>query len=92
VTLIHLTTGDLKSARAQLARLRQAAPSHLLGYMLEHEIAGRAGNTAGVARAAKGFLAAYDKEIVTARAEYQDHRSSIERFRGAAQAGKAGKR
>lgn len=91
VALIHLTAGDMKSARAEIGRLRQAVPNHLLGLMLEHEIAARAGNNAGAARSNRAFLAAYAAEIATARPEYQDHASSIERFHAAAQASQAGK-
>ena len=92
VALIHMVAGDIKSARTQLDKLRQAVPKHLLGFMLEHQMAERSGNQGGAARAVKNFLSAYDAEIATARAEYQDHRSSIERFRQAAQAGAAAKR
>ena len=92
VALIHLTAGDTKSARAQIDKLRIAAPSHLLAFMLEHQIAERSGNKDSAARAYKKFLAAYDAEIAMGRAEYQDHRNSIERFHQAAQAGTTGKR
>ena len=91
VALIHMTVGDMKSARDQLDKLRQSVPNHLLGFMLEREIADRSGNKQGVARAYKNFLAAYDKEIAAARVEYQEHKSGIERFREAARAGTAGK-
>jgi len=91
MALIHLVEGDTKRARAEIDRLRKSAPGHLLAYMLEHQIAERSGNQAGAARARQGFLAAYDAEMALGRGEYQDHRSSINRFRQAAQAGMAGK-
>lgn len=90
VALIHLTVDDLKSARAQLDKLRQSAPNHLLGFFLEHQIAERSGNKDDASRASKAFLAAYDTEITQERAEYRDHRDSIERFRKSAQASKTG--
>jgi hypothetical protein len=92
VALLHLTAGDIKSARVQIDKLRQSVPSHLLGFMLEHQIAERSGKKDSAARAYKDFLAAYDAEIAKGRAEYQDHRSSIDRFREAAQASMAGKK
>ena len=92
VALIHMMADDIKSTQVQLDKLRQSAPNHLLGIMLEHQIAERSGNKDSAARAYKAFLAAYDAEIAKGRAEYQDHRSSIERFREAAKANKTGKR
>ena len=92
VALIHMTAGDIKSVRAQLDKLRQSDPNHLLGFILEHQIAERSGKKDSAARAYKAFLAAYDAEIAKGRAEYKDHRSSIERFREAAQASMAGKK
>ena len=92
VALIHMAAGDIKSARVQLDKLRQSVPNHLLGFMLEHQIAERNGNKDSAARAYKAFLAAYDAEIAKGRAEYQDHLGSIERFRKAAQAGMTGKK
>jgi hypothetical protein len=92
VALIHMTAGDIKGARVQLDKLRQSVPNHLLGFMLERQIAERSGNKDSAARAYKGFLAAYDAEIAKGREEYQDHLGSIERFRKAAQASMAGKK
>lgn len=92
VALLHLTTGDSKSARVQVELLRKAVPNHLLGFMLEHQIAERSGKQDSAARAYKAFLAAYDAEIAAERAEYQDHLNSIERFRKAAQTSVAGKK
>jgi tetratricopeptide (TPR) repeat protein len=84
VALIHMTAGDIDGARVQIEMLRKSVPNHLLGFMLEHQIAEQSGNKDSAARAYKAFLAAYDAEIAKGRAEYQDHQSSIERFREAA--------
>jgi predicted Zn-dependent protease len=92
VALINMTAGDIKSARVQIDKLRQSVPNHLLGIMLEHQIAERSGNKDSAARVYKAFLAAYDAEIAKGRAEYQDHMSSIDRFREAAKASMAGKK
>ncbi len=80
VTLIHITAGDIDSARVTLDRLRQSVPNHLLGFMLEYRMAGQSGDKATSERAGKAFLAAYDAEIAVDRTEYQDHRSSIDSF------------
>jgi predicted Zn-dependent protease len=92
VALLHLTMGDIKNARVQIDKLRQAVPNHLLAIMLEHQIAERSGKKDSATRAYKAFLAAYDTEIAAGRVEYQEHQSSIERFRKAAQASVAGKK
>lgn len=92
LALIHMVAGDIKNTKVQLAKLRQSAPKHLLGLMAEYQIASQSGNKDSAAQVYKSFLAAYDKEIAEVRAEYQDHRGSIERFRQAAQASMAGKK
>lgn len=92
VALLHLTAGDIDGARVQIEMLRKSVPNHLLAFMLEHQIAERSGKKDNAARADKAFLAAYDAEIAKGREEYQDHLSSIERFRDAAKAGVAGKK
>jgi len=86
VALIHLATGDLKKTRASLDRLRKAVPNHLLGLMLEHELAARRGDKEKADGIFRAFLKAYDSEIAKGRQEYADHGSNIERFRAAAQA------
>src|SRR3989344_1427774 len=80
VALIHMTTGDIDGARVQIEMLRKSVPNHLLGLMLEHQIAERGGKKDNAARAYKAFLAVYDAEIAKGRAEYQDHLSSIDRL------------
>jgi hypothetical protein len=92
VALIHLTAGDVEKARVHIDALRKVVPGHLLASMLDYQIAERSGNQDGAARASKAFLAAYDAEMATGRAEYQDHQGSIDRFRQAAQANVAGKK
>jgi hypothetical protein len=92
VALLHLTTGDIKGARAQSELLRKSVPNHLLAFMLEHQIAERSGNNESVARAYKGFLANFDTEIAAGRIEYLEHQNTILRFQKAAQASATGKK
>ena len=92
VALIHMTVGDIESTRVHLDKLRQSAPDHLLGIMLEYQMAARSGNQDSAVRAYKAFLAAYNAEIAAGRAEYQDHQSGIKNFHKAAQASVAGEK
>ena len=86
VALINMTADDIDGARVQREMLRKSAPNYLLGFMLEQQIAERNRNKDAAAKAYKDFLVAYKAEIAANRAEYQDHRSSIEHFREKAQA------
>ena len=92
VALMYLVASDIKKAREQLEAIRKSAPKHLLGIMLAYDIAERSGDKAGVVRAYKDFLAAYDSEMAAGREEYQHHHGSIQRFHAAAQAAVAGKK
>lgn len=91
VALLHLTAGDVKSARVQIDLMRKSVRNHLLAFMLEQQIAEQGGKQGSAAQIYKAFLAAYDTEILAGRPEYQDHMNSIEDFRKAAQAGGAGR-
>ena len=92
VALIHMTANDIKGTREQVDVLRKSVPNHLLGYMLESQIADRSGNKDGTAKAYKAFLGAYDSEMAMGRVEYQEHMNAIEIFHKAALASVAGKR
>jgi hypothetical protein len=91
LALIHLVASDVKNARAQLDELRRSAPMHLLGYLLEYQIAEKNGDQQGITRASRDFLDAYEAEFFMDRHEYRDHQGSIDSFRKAAQASLAGK-
>jgi len=85
--MIHTLTGDFAKAREQIGVIKQSVPDHLLGFTLEHAIAEQTGDAEAAARASAAFTAAYDSEIAADRREYGDHRTTIERFRAAAEAG-----
>jgi len=89
---LHLTAGDMKGTRAQADQIRKVVSNHLLGLMLEHELAVRTGNTEKAAGVQKAFLKAYASEIAKGRQEYEDHRGTIDRFRAEAQAMQSGKK
>lgn len=79
--LIYEVTGDFDNVRNQVAIIKQYAPDHLLGLILEHGAAEKSGDPFGAARAAAAFAAAYDAEIRAGRPEYDAHRKTIETFR-----------
>jgi hypothetical protein len=85
--MIHTLTGDIDKAREQIGSIKQSVPDHLLGLTLEHAIAEQTGDAEATARASAAFTAAYDSEMASGRREYGDHRTTIERFRAAAEAG-----
>lgn len=79
--LIYSVMGDFDAVRDQISIIRQFAPNHLLALILEHDLAEKAGNPFGAARAAAAFADAYDAEIMAGRPEYEAHRNTIESFR-----------
>ena len=81
IGLIYTVAGDIENARKQIDILKQDAPNHLLGLLLEHTIAELSGDRDAAARARAAFAAAYDAEMKTGKPEYTDHRVSIEKFR-----------
>lgn len=91
VALLNLVSNDVTGARVQVEMLRQSVPNHLLGFLLERQIADRSGKKNNADKTDKAFLAAYDAEIAAGRTEYEDHRNSLERYRAEAQTRVAGK-
>lgn len=86
VGLLHVVAGDTETAEAELNVIRGAVPDHLLATMLEQAIAEAKGDEERIAQAYERFLAAYDKEMLTGRAEYEGHRNGIDGFRSRASA------
>jgi hypothetical protein len=79
--LIYEVASDFDNVRNQVAIIKQYAPDHLLGLILEHGVAEKSGDPFGAARVAAAFAAAYDAEIRADRPEYEAHRKTIENFR-----------
>ncbi len=77
---IHAVAGDLDGIRKQIGILKQYAPNHLLGIILEHAVAEKARDKDAASQAYAAFVAAYDTEITTVKQEYADHRTTIENF------------
>jgi predicted nucleic acid-binding Zn ribbon protein len=82
--VIHTLVGNSGGARAQLDTLRSAAPSHLLGLMLDYTIARVEGDTPAQRRLYRRFADAYDAEIAKPQPEYQAHAAAIDAFLTAA--------
>lgn len=80
VGMIHLITGDVEGARAQLDSLKQFAPNHLLGTMLQSTLAQVEQDESGMRQAYRDFLDHYEAEIATAGTGYADHRPAIDAF------------
>ena len=79
--LIYSVMDDFENVRNQISIIKQYTPDHLLGLILEHEIAEKEGNPVAATRAAEAFKDAYNAEIMANRPEYEAHRNTIESFR-----------
>ena len=86
--VLRMQVGDLAGADALADTILTRTPGHLLGYLVRGTTAGFRGDTAGVRRAARDFLAHYDAEERSGRIEYREHEPAIEDFKR--QAEKAG--
>lgn len=80
IGLIHAVTGDLDNVRKQVGILKQVAPGHLLGLILEYDAARQSGDEDAAAKVAGDFKTAYVTEINIPRPEYEAHMNSIEKF------------
>lgn len=80
IGLIHAVTGDLENVRKQIGILKQFAPGHLLGLILEYDAAKQSGDEDAAAKAKSDFKAAYVTEVGIPRPEYEAHMKSIEKF------------
>lgn len=78
--LIHAATGDLDNVRKEIGILKQFAPNHLLGLLLEYDVAKQQGDQGAAEMAVSAFKTAYPSEFMAGRPEYQAHAKTIERF------------
>jgi hypothetical protein len=88
--LLRVHNGDVQGSRALGDSILAAQPGHLLGYVVLGTTARWAKDDAELAKAYRGFLAHYDKEMKANRPEYTEHRASIDGFRREALDEKAG--
>ena len=76
--------GDSKPALLLADSILANAPGHLFGFMIRGSAGQLAGDTAMVRKAAREFLAAWEREIASGKPEYQDHRIMLDQFRARA--------
>ncbi len=81
VGLIEAALGNQAAATAQADSLEREAPGHLFIPLLRWEVANRRGDTPAMRQAYRQFLDRYDREIASAKSEYDMHRTRLEAFR-----------
>jgi hypothetical protein len=79
--VVRLQAGDVPGARMLADTILANAPGHLFGYVIRGTAAQIAKDTAALSQARAGFLAHYQQEMKSGRAEYQEHEPVIEEFR-----------
>jgi hypothetical protein len=90
--LLQVHTGEVDASRALGDSILAQEPGHLFGYVVRGTVARFRKDDTGLGRAYTGFLEHYDREMKRARAEYSEHRTSLDEFRRAALAAKSGAR
>ena len=78
--LIHSLSSNTAAARAQADTLEQETPGHLLGAVLQHEVAARVGDAAGQEQSYRTFLENFQSEMASGRVEYAEHQLTINAF------------
>ena len=80
IGLISLVLGDVDNARRQIDKLQKESPDHLLGLILQFNIAEQNGDDKAASATRMRFARAYDAQINSKRPEYEAHRVTIETF------------
>ncbi|HEX6433138.1 MAG TPA: hypothetical protein VFZ87_02810 [Gemmatimonadales bacterium] len=83
--LLKVHTGEADASRALADTILAEAPGHLFGYVIRGTVARFRKDDKALSQAYAGFLQRYDAEMKQARAEYGEHRTSLDEFRKAAQ-------
>ena len=86
LALLTVHTGDDSSVEALADPVLLQNPGHLFGYMIRGARARFAKDDAALKRAYADFLEHYEAEMAKERAEYGEHKRSVEDFRKAAEA------
>ena len=71
--LLHLAAGDPANALKEADAIRQAAPTHLFGFVLRARALAARGDTRGAAQAYRDFLKNEPAERARGRPEYEEH-------------------
>jgi hypothetical protein len=89
--LLKVHTGDVDGPLALADSILTRSPGHLFGYMIQGTVARFRKNETALGRAYAGFLTHYDAEMKADRAEYLEHRVSVDDFRKAALEARGGR-
>lgn len=80
--VLYAEAGRLPEALALADTILAEEPSHLFGYVLRGEVAGRIGDSAALAMARRDFARHYVQETArTDRPEYLEHKPVLDEFR-----------
>ena len=79
--LIQVVNHDLAGAQAQADSILRSAPGHLLGQVLQIQVATIRHDSAAIKRGYRNYLASYDKQIALKRPEYADHEQLLQHTR-----------
>ena len=71
--LLHLAAGDPANALKEADAIRQAAPTHLFGFVLRARALAARGDSRGAAQAYRDFLKNEPAERTRRRPEYEEH-------------------
>jgi hypothetical protein len=82
--LLQVHTGDVAGPLAQADTITRQSPGHLFGYIIRGTVARWQKDAPALARAYAGFLAHYNAELKAGRAEYEEHKASLDEFHKAA--------
>ncbi|HEX3233984.1 MAG TPA: hypothetical protein VHR41_07285 [Gemmatimonadales bacterium] len=82
--LLEVHTNNVDAARAQGDTILTKTPGHLFGYIILGTVARFRKDAKALDQAYSGFMKHYDAEVKVGRPEYEEHRRSLEDFRGAA--------
>jgi hypothetical protein len=79
--VLHLQTGDTRSALALADTILAESPGHLFGYVIRGSAAQITGDRAALVQARRDFTGHWAAESASAKPEYQDHGPVLGEFR-----------
>jgi tetratricopeptide (TPR) repeat protein len=92
LSLLQAFSGDYKAARETAEQVLQAEPNHLLALSAAANAARSQGDKAAAQKYYQRFLSAFDAELKTGKAEYQDHSRILPDLKKEAEAAVSGNR
>lgn len=89
--LLHLAAGDPANAINEADAIRQAAPTHLFGFVLRARALAARGDSRGAAQAYRDFLKNEPAERARRRPEYEEHSRILDAIHSEAAAAASGR-